>query len=128
MVGLRPFESVDALVVAANASWYDCGPLDWLEAFSHHPRIGAKVAGKEAEEQSGALSASARIKEQLAAVNREYEAKFGHIYIVCATGKTAEEMLSLARARVANEPGVELRVAAEEQRQITEIRLRKLFE
>lgn len=127
MLKRRPFRSSEDPYVAADEAWSHCGPDDWHEAFSHHPRIGAQVSGKEAQEQAGAQSASMSVKEQLTDVNRRYEEKFGHIYIVCATGKSAEEMLVIARARLGNDAERELRIAAEEQRKIMQLRLRKLL-
>jgi 2-oxo-4-hydroxy-4-carboxy-5-ureidoimidazoline decarboxylase len=112
---------------AADECWNELGPEDWLEAFSHHPRIGDRVSGVEAREQAGAQSAAQSIKEQLTLVNREYEKRFQHIYIVCATGKTAEQMLSIARSRLSNDPDTELKVAAEEQRKIMHLRLEKIL-
>ena len=127
MVNRRPYNSRDDVFAAADSAWSECGPEDYQEAFSHHPRIGAKVTGKEAAEQAGAQSASSSAKAELADVNRAYEEKFGHIYIVCAAGKSAEEMLSIARARLHNTPDAELETAAEEQRKIMQLRLRKLL-
>ena len=127
MVSRRPFGSKEDLFAAADVAWSECGPADFHEAFAHHPRIGAHVTGKEAAEQAGAQSASSSTKAELADVNRAYEEKFGHIYIVCATGKSAEEMLSIARARLHNAPDVELKTAADEQRKIMQLRLRKLL-
>jgi OHCU decarboxylase len=127
MVARRPFDSREDVFAAADAAWSECGPADFQEAFSHHPRIGAQVKGREAAEQAGALYASSSTREELAHVNREYEERFGHIYIVCATGKSAEEMLSIARKRLDNDPDKELQTAAEEQRKIMQLRLRKLF-
>ena len=118
----------DSSINAGNECWETLGPQDWLEAFSHHPRIGDKVGGREASEQARAQSADNFIKVQLARVNGEYEKKFGHIYIVCATGKTAEEMLDIAKSRLHNDPDSELRIAAEEQRKIMNLRLEKLLE
>jgi 2-oxo-4-hydroxy-4-carboxy-5-ureidoimidazoline decarboxylase len=127
MVSRRPFESKEDLFKSADDAWDQCGPEDWHEAFAHHPRIGANVSGREATEQAGAQSASLSVKDELARVNREYEERFGHIYIVCATGKSAEEMLSIANQRLANDPESELRIAADEQRKIMQLRLRKLL-
>jgi OHCU decarboxylase len=123
----RPFGSSDEVLAVADEMWDQCGPADWHEAFSRHPRIGATVSGKEAAEQAGAQSASSSTKVELARVNRSYEEKFGHIYIVCATGKSADEMLSIAKSRLGNDPHDELRIAAEEQRKIMQLRLRKLL-
>lgn len=128
MVARRPFDTVDDVLASADEAWDECGPGDWLEAFSHHPRIGARVGGKEAAEQAGAQSASSNVRAELEEVNRAYEERFGHIYIVCATGKSAEAMLEIAKSRLANDPEREMRIAAGEQRRITQLRLRKLLE
>ena len=127
MIARRPFASEESLIAGANEAWDEAGPDDWREAFSHHPRIGDQVSGKEAAEQAGAQSASTSVKDKLADINRAYEIKFGHIYIVCASGKSAEEMLEMAQDRLHNDAATELRIAAEEQRKIMELRLRKLF-
>jgi OHCU decarboxylase len=136
MVGERPFESLGTLLAVADEIWWALGPDDWQEAFAHHPRIGerraaepqdARAASWSADEQAGVAAAPLSVQEELAAANRAYEARFGHIYIVCATGRSAEEMLRLAQSRLANDPDTELRIAAEEQRKITRLRLEKLF-
>ena len=136
MVARRPFHTLDAVLAEADDLWWSLEPDDWREAFEHHPRIGerasatpqdARGAAWSAGEQAGAERASADVRDELAAANREYERRFGHIYVVCATGKGAEEMLAIARARLANDPETELRVAAEEQRKITRLRLEKLL-
>ena len=107
---------------------------DWLEAFSHHPQIGEKPASgsesarKWAEgEQFGARAADDDVKSRLARANRAYFEKFGYIYIVCATGKTAEGMLAILNQRLQNDLPSEISVAAEQQRLITRIRLDKLL-
>jgi len=132
----RPFADAGALLAAADELWWSLAPDDWHEAFRAHPRIGerkaapaqtARAAGWSAQEQSAAASAAAEVAEALAEGNRAYEARFGHIYIVCATGKTAEEMLATLRARLANDPATELRAAAAEQAKITRLRLEKLL-
>lgn len=137
MAEARPFRDERQLFQSAEAIWRELGPSDWLEAFSHHPRIGDKDALRArfaataqwaASEQSGAATAPERVLDELAEGNRAYEAKYGHIFIVCATGKSAEEMLGLLKARMDNDPVKELGVAAEEQRKITELRLKKLLE
>jgi 2-oxo-4-hydroxy-4-carboxy-5-ureidoimidazoline decarboxylase len=136
MVAHRPFASIDAALAVADDAWAPLGPDDWREAFSHHPRIGeqgsavpqdTRGAAWSSVEQGGVAAAADTIREEVARVNREYEAKFGHIYIVCAMGKSADELLSIARRRLQNEPSAELRVAAGEQHQITRLRLRKLL-
>ena len=137
MLSKRPFISQEHLLNAADESWSETGPEDWLEAFSHHPRIGEKKAATlqgdlaaswSKGEQSSAGAAGTSVQEELAGINRRYEERFGYIYIVCATGKTVEELLEIARDRMSNDRETELRVAAEEQRKITQLRLRKLLE
>jgi OHCU decarboxylase len=132
----RPFAGAAALLAAADAAWWSLGPEDWHEAFRAHPRIGerkaapaqgARAAGWSAREQSSATSAGDDVAAALAEGNRAYEQRFGHLYIVCATGKTADEMLAILRARLANDPATELRAAAAEQAEITRLRLEKLL-
>ena len=136
MAEARPFADEAALFETADAVWWGLTEADWLEAFRSHPKIGEKKAeagqtGREkawsAGEQSGMDAAADATRAALAEGNRAYAARFGHIYIVCATGKTADEMLSILRSRLDNDAATELRVAAEEQRKITRIRLEKLL-
>jgi 2-oxo-4-hydroxy-4-carboxy-5-ureidoimidazoline decarboxylase len=128
MLEARPFGGSRALFDAADRIWRSLGPGDWLQAFAAHPRIGDRTAaGWSAGEQKRALAGDGDILEQLAAAQRDYEARFGHIFIVCATGKTASEMLSMLQARLGNDPETELQTAAEEQRKITRLRLEKLL-
>jgi|SRR5579871_2690589 len=137
----RPFDSMGAMFLCADAIWAALGEADWREAFAAHPAIGAGRAGRagragtagraeeagwSAQEQSGVKDASTAVLDRLAAKNREYEARFGYIFIVCATGKSADEMLALLERRLPNDPAVEMRVAADEQRKITRGRLQKL--
>jgi 2-oxo-4-hydroxy-4-carboxy-5-ureidoimidazoline decarboxylase len=137
MVAKRPFRSREKVFKAAEEVADTLDPNDWLEAFAHHPRIGEKPAAKTGisagvewatMEQAGMESAGSYAKIALARANEDYERRFGYIYIVCATGKSAEEMLELARKRLGNDPEKELRVAADEQRKITRLRLEKLLE
>ena len=132
----RPFADKNALFGASDAAWAATSEKDWREAFSHHPRIGGKDALREkfaatkqwaVGEQAGAAAASEAVLDALAAGNKEYEAKFGHIFIVCATGKSAAEMLDLLKSRLPNDAGSESRLAAAEQHKITKIRLEKLI-
>lgn len=136
MVAARPFQSDSELFGTADAIWRDLGAQDYLEAFAGHPRIGdidslrqkfAATASWAAGEQAGAAAADDATLQGLADGNRKYEARFGHIFIVCATGKTASEMLDLLRARLDNDADTELQVAAGEQAKITRIRLEKLL-
>ncbi|HUP44012.1 MAG TPA: allantoicase [Thermoanaerobaculia bacterium] len=124
----RPFRSWDHLVEEADAIWSRLSPDDWLEAFRAHPRIGERKAPSRwsAEEQSGTRAAAEQTMRRLAEGNRDYEKKFGHIYLVCATGKSADEMLGDLNERMKHDAAAELRVAAEEQRKITRLRLEKL--
>jgi OHCU decarboxylase len=137
MTGERPFADEHTLLETADRVWRGLGREDWLEAFRSHPKIGERKAARETgegarrwseEEQSGTRGAGADVLDELAEANREYEEKFGHIFIVCATGKSAAEMLALLRQRLGNDAGTELRVAAEEQRRITQLRLKKSLE
>lgn len=127
MIASRPFGSGSELLSAAENIWWELDPPDWQEAFQAHPRIGEKSASSWArQEQSGAAAASNATISALAEVNRDYEKRFGHIFIVCASGKGADEMLAIAQRRLQNSPEDELRVAAEEQLKITKLRMMKL--
>jgi allantoicase len=123
----RPFASWESLVETADRIWHGLQPVDWLEAFSAHPRIGERKAGWSSQEQSGTRNASEETMRALAEGNRAYEEKFGFVYLVCATGRSADEMLANLNERMNNERDAELRVAAEEHRKITELRLEKLI-
>ena len=124
MMPHRPFLSRETACRTAREEWFALGPPDWREAFDHHPRIGAQQGTEiSAREQSGVASASDDVKRAIAAGNREYEQRFGYIYIVCATGKSADEMLTILRARLKNDPETEIRVAAEEHAKICDLRL-----
>jgi 2-oxo-4-hydroxy-4-carboxy-5-ureidoimidazoline decarboxylase len=122
----RPIESSDELLAAAAACWDELQEGDRLEAFAAHPRIGDRHAkGAAAAEQAGARSAAKETLSALDRANREYEARFGRVFLVCATGKTAEEMLALCRQRLQNDPRVELEIASQEQKRITALRMRR---
>jgi 2-oxo-4-hydroxy-4-carboxy-5-ureidoimidazoline decarboxylase len=130
----RPVEEEAALLAASDEIWRALGEADWLEAFRSHPRIGETTAEKSsaaqssawsAQEQQKAATADEAVKMALKWGNREYEQKFGRIFIVCATGKSAGEILEILRRRLHNDEATELRQAAEEQRQIMHIRLKK---
>jgi hydroxyisourate hydrolase len=131
MAAARPFAGVEALASTADAIWRALAEADWLEAFAAHPRIGSGRAGGSGwsdDEQAGVAGAAEQTRHRLEEVNRHYEARFGYIFIVSATGKTADEMLVLIERRLRHRPGDELRIAAEEQRKITRLRLRKLID
>ena len=132
----RPLSDSEELLAKADAVWWALDPEDWLEAFSRHPKIGEKEAARaqsadardwSRQEQADSNATDEETKLALSELNSEYERKFGFIYIVCATGKSADEMLSLCKARLRNEAETELRIAAEEQRRITHLRLQKLL-
>lgn len=136
MVAARPFANRDALYSTADRAWSTMTRDDVLEAFRHHPRIGdidslrkkfASTATWASGEQSGTSTADEATLQGLARGNTDYEARFGHIFIVCATGKSAAEMLALLLSRLPNEPGPELAIAAGEQAKITRLRLEKLL-
>jgi 2-oxo-4-hydroxy-4-carboxy-5-ureidoimidazoline decarboxylase len=132
MLASRPYRSSSAALALARAEWFRLGPDDWREAFGHHPRIGDRAALRNRfaatralseREQAGVDDASGETIDALLEANRTYEARFGYIFIVCATGKSAAEMLSILRARLGNDPEVEIGIAAEEHAKICELRL-----
>jgi OHCU decarboxylase len=132
----RPYRDLEALLTAADRVWWRLAPDDWLEAFAKHPRIGERVGAtataaeqrwSEAE-QSRAQDGAPSVLAELASANAQYEDRFGHVFLICASGKSADEILANARSRLQNDPARELRVAAEEQRRITHLRLRKLLD
>jgi OHCU decarboxylase len=124
-----PFADTAAMLHEADEIWRRLGPEDWLEGFRAHPKIGERTAaGWPEQEQSGTASASTDERTELARLNREYQGRFGYIFIVCATGKTTAEMLAALRERLRNPPAVEIQIAAEQQRQITRLRLLKLYQ
>jgi allantoicase len=126
MISARPFESWDDLISKANLAWFELEEDDWMEAFAAHPRIGERKPGWTAQEQSGTRGASDETMQRIADGNREYEEKFGFIYLVCATGRSAGELLSNLTERLTHERDAELRIAAEEQAKIIALRLEKL--
>jgi allantoicase len=137
MAAERPFHDLQQLLAAADAVWWALDAEDWLEAFSRHPKIGEKESERlqaqdarqwSRQEQAGTRTADEETRLALAEANREYARKFGHIYIICATGKTADEMLLILKERLQNDASKELRIAAEEQRRITHLRLEKILE
>jgi 2-oxo-4-hydroxy-4-carboxy-5-ureidoimidazoline decarboxylase len=132
----RPFTDAASFYSAADSLWWDLEPADWREAFAHHPQIGDLDALRTrfvstlewtSGEQAGALDAPEELLNALAEANQAYEERFGYIFIVCATGKSAEEMLALLLQRLAHAPQDELRIAAGEQAKITRLRLEKLM-
>ncbi|HSP36018.1 MAG TPA: allantoicase, partial [Thermoanaerobaculia bacterium] len=125
MANARPFGDWNAMIDTANG--IDLSPEDWQEGFRAHPRIGDRVAKRwPADEQSGTHGAPEETMNALAEANQAYEQKFGHVFLICATGRSADEMLASLRQRMNNDAAPELRVAAGEQRKINALRLEKL--
>jgi allantoicase len=136
MLRQRPFPDVPYVLDTADKTWAALERADWLEAFRHHPPIGQKRAQQpqsgtarkwSAAEQAGAQRGAPETLAALAAANAAYHAKFGHVFLICATGKTTENILSALQLRLQNDPQTELSLAAEEQRKITRLRLEKLL-
>ena len=136
MMTYFPTDNMEELLENAEELWTECSDDDWKEAFTHHPKIGdvesltkkfASTAEWASGEQMAVNTASGETIEALAEANRLYEEKFDYIFIVCATGKSAEEMLGLFQERINNKPEDELRIAAAEQLKITKLRLQKLI-
>jgi OHCU decarboxylase len=135
MAHARPFDSIEAVQSEAEHIWWDLAKDDWLQAFAAHPKIGKKKAQRANEqsrtwsekEQTGIAGASSDTMQKLADGNTAYEKRFGYIYIVCATGKSADEMLALLRGRLQNDADTELKIAAGEQAKITRLRLEKFL-
>jgi 2-oxo-4-hydroxy-4-carboxy-5-ureidoimidazoline decarboxylase len=135
MFARRPFGDQRALLAAGREEWFALGPDDWREAFAHHPRIGDRdrAAARFAAtrhlsqgEQKGVDEAGADLLDALAEANRIYEQRFGYIFIVCASGRSAGEMLEILNARLHNDPETEIRIAASEQAAITALRLGRM--
>ncbi|USE36500.1 2-oxo-4-hydroxy-4-carboxy-5-ureidoimidazoline decarboxylase [Endozoicomonas sp. SCSIO W0465] len=137
MANNRPYSNQDELLSTADKSWSVCKENDYLQAFEGHSKIGdvsslkakyANTSDMAGHEQSGASTASDETLKALAEGNTVYQTRFGYIFIVCATGKSADEMLSLLNDRLDNHPENELEIAAAEQHKITRLRLNKLIE
>jgi OHCU decarboxylase len=128
MLEQRPFGAVADLLTAADAAAAQLKTEDWLEAFAAHPRIGERSASAWSQsEQAAALNAEADVQQQIAQLNRDYEEKFGFIFIVFASGKLPDEILDLMKARIDNDRETEISNAAAEQQSITRNRLLKLL-
>jgi 2-oxo-4-hydroxy-4-carboxy-5-ureidoimidazoline decarboxylase len=136
MASKFPVKNEQMLLDHARDTWFSCSKADWLEAFSHHPLIGdldslrrkfASTAEWAAGEQSSVTQASSDIIETLARWNARYQEKFGYIFIICATGKTAKEILAMLATRLSHNKEEEIKTAMVEQFKITEIRLKKLL-
>ena len=133
MAARRPIATIAALSEAADDIWTTMDEADWLQAFAAHPRIGerkseparSQSASWSGREQAGMQAASQKALQSMAEANTQYEERFGFTFIVCATGKSADEMLGILERRLANTRVAELREAAEQQRQIMQLRLGK---
>ncbi len=132
----RPYSTLEDLLARADRIWSSLSSADWLEAFRSHPKIGEKKASQDVsaqsqrwsgQEQSGVSDAGHETVNALATLNRAYEEKFGFIFIICATGKSSDEMLASLQERFQHDYDTELRLAAAEQAKITELRLKKLL-
>ncbi len=137
MLPFIPADDMVELLEDAEEQWWKCSEDDWKEAFAHHPKIGdtdslkkkfADTAQWAAGEQAGVNTAMEETIRALAEGNKKYEEKFGYIFIICATGKSAEEMLAQLNQRLQNNPEVEIEIAADEQNKITQLRLEKLLD
>lgn len=136
MADARPYENLADVIAYANEIWWSLDRDNWLEAFRSHPKIGEKKAAESVstqsktwsgQEQAGVNTATTETTNALATLNQAYEQKFGFIFIICATGKTSDEMLTALRERLEHDAAEELPIAAAEQSKITELRLKKLL-
>ena len=137
LASARPIEDEESLIAKSSSIWLNLPEEAWQEAFDSHPRIGQNHAQAHAteeslrwsaQEQRAALTKDEATKLALEDANRRYEERFGHIFIVCASGKTSAEILAILQARLQNDNATELREAAEQQRQITQLRLHRWLE
>lgn len=132
LVASRPFAGDFELFERAESAWWDLDSTDWLEAFAAHPRIGDRPAADSSTaewssaEQSGMAEASDPVQSAMEAGNRLYESRFGHVFLICASGRSGEEMAAELTRRLSNTPAAELKTAAEEQAKITRLRLERL--
>ena len=136
MLGIFPIQNLIDLLEYAEEEWYECNPADWLEAFQSHIPIGdihsllekpATLTEWALAEQAGVMNTDPEVISELEKANELYEETFGYIFIIYATGKSAEEMLKNLNQRLLNDPEEELKTAASEQNKITQSRLRRLF-
>ncbi len=138
MVVRRPFRSESHLLDAADEAWEKLTEVDWRQAFASHPQIGAALGTARTggdglhvrwsrQEQAAMENAGDATRQAMADGNRAYREKFGYIYIVCATGKSSDEMLAILTERLQNDPASEIRVAATEQSKINRLRLQKML-
>jgi OHCU decarboxylase len=127
----RPYADLAALQAAADQVWTGLDPADWLEALQAHPRIGERGGASahwSEQEQAGVGAGGDDVQGAIARGNAAYEERFGHVFLISAEGRSAEEILANLRARLGNDPDTELRVAAEEHRRITRLRIARLVQ
>lgn len=130
VAGGRPYADFESLWAACEARWSGLAPADWLGAFAAHPRIGESgghAPGFSEREQSSIHAATRGTRDALAEENRRYEARFGHVFLISASGRTAGEILAALRQRMSNDPSAEIEVAAAEHRKITRLRLERML-
>jgi OHCU decarboxylase len=126
----RPYADLAQVLAACDSAWVELAPVDWMAALAAHPRIGEKGghAPESSElEQSNVRSAAAETMAALAEGNRRYEKRFGHVFLISAAGRTADEILAALRERIRNDPGTEVAVAASELRKIARLRLERML-
>ena len=126
----RPYPDMNAVLAAADDAWRRMSNQDWLDSFAAHPRIGERgghLPATSEREQSGVTSASALTLAALAAENRLYEERFGHVFLISARGRSADDVLEALRDRMSNDPAIEMNIAAGEQRKIARLRLEDLL-
>lgn len=136
VISEKPFASIEQLLAISEQAWIECDEGDALEAFSHHPKIGnleelekkfSNTSHFAGNEQKSVQTATQEVLTKLAQMNEEYWQRFGFIFIIFATGKSADEMLNSLQARINNEKEAEIQIAKAEQGKITQLRLNKLF-
>ncbi len=126
----RPYANFESLWAACETAWSALASADWMEAFAAHPRIGERgghAPDSSGREQTGVYAAPRGTLDALAEENRRYEARFGHVFLISASGRTAGEILASLRQRMSNEPSAEIEVAAAEHRKITRLRLERML-
>jgi 2-oxo-4-hydroxy-4-carboxy-5-ureidoimidazoline decarboxylase len=129
LLDAQPYASEDELAAASDAATVALDEAGLAQALAGHPRIGERAESAwSRQEQSGMADADARIRAELAAANAEYERRFGHVYLVCASGRSAAELLAVCRARLGNDPATERGVVLDELAKINRLRLAKLVE
>jgi len=130
VAGGRPYANLEAVLSAADSVWTELGPPDWLAALSGHPRLGERGGhspGASEREQARVMNAKPDALAELAEENRRYEARFGHVFLIAAAGRTADEVLAELRRRMDNEPAAEIKEAADEHRKINRLRLQRML-